>query len=112
MEKQGDEIVAIIVVNPNGNQIGATQFDVYFDNTKLEYKTLQSTTTQSSNFARNNSSFISVGSLNTSGGSISNIGYKIIFKAKESIGNLLGLISVKSIETLNTSLNKINVEVK
>lgn len=112
MEKQGDEIVAIIVVNPNGNQIGATQFDVYFDNTKLEYKTLQSTTTQSSNFARNNNSFISVGSLNTSGGSISNIGYKIIFKAKESIGNLLGLISVKSIETLNTSLNKINVEVK
>lgn len=112
MEKQGDEIVATIVVNSNGNQIGATQFDVYFDNSKLEYKTLQSTTTQSSNFARNNGSFISIGSLNTSGGSISNIGYKVVFKPKETIGNLLGLMSVKSVETLNTSLNKIKVEVK
>jgi hypothetical protein len=112
MEKEADDIVLIIDVNPNGNQIGATQFDVYFDNTKLEYKTLQSTTTQSSNFARNNGSFISIGSLNTSGGSIANIGYKVVFKPKESIGNLLGLISVKSIETLNTSLNKINVKVQ
>ena len=83
MEKQDDEVVAIIVVNPNGNQIGATQFDVYFDKTKLEYKTLQSTTTQSSNFARNNGSFVSIGSLNTSGGSISNIGYKVIFNQKK-----------------------------
>ncbi len=112
MEKQDDEVVAIIVVNPNGNQIGATQFDVYFDNTKLEYKTLQSTTTQSSNFARNNGSFVSIGSLNTSGGSISNIGYKVIFKPKETIGNLLGLISVKNVETLNTSLNKINIKIE
>ncbi len=111
MEKQGDEIVAIIMVNPNGNQIGATQFDVFFDNTKLEYKTLQSTTTQSSNFARNNGSFISIGSLNTTGGSISNIGYKVIFKPKTTITNILGLISVKSVETLNTSLNKIVVKV-
>lgn len=112
MEKQDDEVVAIIVVNPNGNQIGATQFDVYFDKTKLEYKTLQSTTTQSSNFARNNGSFVSIGSLNTSGGSISNIGYKVIFKPKETIGNLLGLISVKNVETLNTSLNKINIKIE
>jgi len=111
MEKVGDSIIATIVVNPNGNQIGATQFDVYFDNSVLEYTSTQTTTTQSSNFNRSNGSFISVGSLNTSGGSISNIGYKITFKPKTTITNILGLISVKSVETLNTSLNKINVKV-
>jgi len=111
MEKVGDSIVATIVVNPNGNEIGATQFDVYFDNSILEYTSTQSTTSQSSNFSRNNVLFISVGSLNTSGGTISNIGYKITFKPKTTVTNVLGLISVKSVETLNTSLNKINIKV-
>jgi len=111
MEKVGDSVIATIIVNPNGNQIGATQFDVYFDNSILEYTSTQSTTSQSSNFSRNNGSFISVGSLNTSGGTISNIGYKITFKPKITVTNVLGLISVKSVETLNTSLNKINIKV-
>jgi len=52
-----------------------------------------------------------MGSLSTSGGSISNVGYKVVFKPKTTITNILGLISVKSVETLNTSLNKINVKV-
>jgi len=111
MEKVGDSVIATIIVNPNGNKIGATQFDVYFDNSVLEYTSTQTTTTQSSNFNRNNGSFISVGSLNTSGGLISNIGYKITFKTKTTITNILGLISVKSVETLNTSLDKINIKV-
>jgi hypothetical protein len=111
MEKQGDDIVATIVVNPNGNQIGATQFDVYFDNSKIEFSKVEFNNTQSTNFGRNNGSFISLGSLSTSGGSISNVGYKVVFKPKNTITNILGLISVKSVETLNTSLNKINVKV-
>jgi hypothetical protein len=111
MEKADDTIIATISVDPNGNQIGATQFDIYFDNSILEYVSTQSTTLQSSNFSRNNGSFISVGSLNTSGGSISNIGYKITFKPKTTITNILGLVSIKSVETINTSLNKINIKI-
>ena len=111
MERVGDSVVATIMVNPNGNQIGATQFDVYFDNSVLSFSSTQFTTSGGANFSRNNGSFISLGSLNTSGGSISNIGYKVVFKPKSTITNLLGLISVKSTETLNTSLNKINVKV-
>jgi len=111
MEKIDDNIVATIVLNPNGNQIGATQFDVYFDNSKIEFSKVEFNNTQSTNFSRNNGSFISLGSLITSGGTISNVGYKIVFKPKTTITNILGLISVKSVETLNTSLNKINVKV-
>lgn len=111
MEKIDDNIVATIVLNPNGNQIGATQFDVYFDNSKIEFSKVEFNNTQSTNFGRNNGSFVSLGSLITSGGTISNVGYKIVFKPKTTITNILGLISVKSVETLNTSLNKINVKV-
>lgn len=112
MEKIDDNIVATILLNPNGNQIGATQFDVYFDNSVLEFSKVEFNNTQSTNFGRNNGSFISLGSLSTSGGSISNVGYKVIFKPKTTITNILGLISVKSVETLNTSLNKINVKIQ
>ena len=111
MEKIDDNIVATIVLKPNGNQIGATQFDVYFDNSKIEFSKVEFNNTQSTNFGKNNGSFISLGSLSTSGGSISNVGYKVVFKPKTTITNILGLISVKSVETLNTSLNKINVKV-
>jgi len=112
MEKDGESIIATIVLNPNGNQIGATQFDVYFDNSILDFSKVEFNNTQSTNFGRNNGTFISIGSLSTSGGTISNIGYKVTFKPKTAVTNLLGLISVKSVETLNTSLNKINVKVQ
>ncbi len=111
MEKVGDSVIATIELNSNGNQIGATQFDMFFDNSVLEFSSIQFSNTNSTNFGRNNGSTISIGSLNTSGGTISNMGYKVTFKPKTTVTNLLGLISVKSVETLNTSLNKINVKV-
>lgn len=111
MEKDGDNVITTIMVNPNGNQIGATQFDIHFDNSVLDFVKVEYNNTSSTNFARNNGSFVSIGSLNTSGGSISNIGYKVVFKPKTTIGNILGLISVKSVETLNTSLTKLNIKV-
>ena len=111
MEKVGENIVLSIVITPNGNQIGATQFDVYFDNSILDFIKVEYNNSQSTNFAKNNGSFISLGSLNTSGGSLSNIGYKVIFKPKSQITNTLGLITVKHNETLSTNLNKLNVKV-
>jgi hypothetical protein len=55
---------------------------------------------------------VNIGSLNTSGGSISNIGYKITFKPKTTITNILGLISIQNIETLGINLNKLSVKIK
>ncbi len=111
LEKVGDSVVATINLNPNGNQIGATQFDVFFDNSILDFTSVQFSNSNSTNFGKNNGTFISIGSLSTSGGTISNIEYKVTFKPKTTVTNLLGLISVKSVETLNTSLNKIIVKV-
>ena len=112
MEKVGDSIIATIKIIPNGNEIGATQFIIHYDNSILNFSKVEFSNTQSTNFGKNNGSSISVGSLNTSGGSISNVGYKIIFKPKTTITNILGLISVQNIETLGINLNKLSVKIK
>ncbi len=112
MEKVGDSIIATIKLIPNGNEIGATQFIVHYDNSVLDYSKVEFSNNQSTNFGRNNGSSVGVGSLNTSGGSISNIGYKIVFKPKTTINNVLGLISIQNVETLGINLNKLNVKIK
>ena len=112
MEKVGDSVVLTIDVNMNGNQVGATQFDVFFDNSVLGYSSTKFSNTSSTNFSRNNGSSISVGSLNTSGGTIQNIKYTVSFKSKTTLTNLLGLISIKDVETLNNNMTKLNVTIQ
>lgn len=111
MEKVGDSIVTTIKINSNGNQIGATQFNVFFDNTLLDYSQTTFSNNTSTNFAKNNGSVISLGTLNTSGNSIGNMEYKIVFKPKKTITNILGTISVINVETIDIKSNKLNVKV-
>ena len=112
MEKLGDSIIATIKLIPNGNEIGATQFIVYYDNSILDFSKVEFTNNQATNFGRNNGQSVNIGSLNTSGGTISNVGYKITFKPKTNITNILGLISVQNVETLGINLNKLSVKIK
>jgi hypothetical protein len=112
MEKVNDSIIATIKLIPNGNEIGATQFIVHYDNSVLDFSKVEFTNNQSTNFGKNNGQSVNIGSLNTSGGSISNIGYKITFKPKTTITNILGLISVQNVETLGINLNKLSVKIK
>jgi hypothetical protein len=111
MERVGENIVATIKINSNGNQIGATQFDVHFDNSVLEYTQTTFNNNTSTNFSKNSGSVISLGSLNTSNGSIGDMEYKVVFKPKTTIGNILGLISVINVETIDTKSNKLNIKV-
>ena len=112
MEKIGDSVIATIKLNPNNNEIGATQFIVHYDNSVLDFSKVEFSNTQSTNFSRNNGQSVNIGSLNTSGGSIPNVGYKIIFKPKTTITNILGLISIQNVETLGINLNKLSVKIK
>jgi hypothetical protein len=112
MEKVNDSIIATIKLIPNGNEIGATQFIVHYDNSVLDFSKVEFTNNQSTNFGKNNGQSMNIGSLNTSGGSISNIEYKITFKPKTTITNILGLISVQNVETLGINLNKLSVKIK
>ena len=111
MEKVGDNIIVTIKLNTNGNEVGATQFNVYFDNTILDYVKTEYTNETNANFARNNGKVITLGTLNTSGGNISDIEYKVTFKSKTPINDILGLITIQNIETLNTTLKKLLIKI-
>ncbi len=112
MEKIGDVVETTILVIPNGNQIGATQFEVSFDNSILEYVKSEYDNKTDINFARNNGNSIGIGTLNTSGNAIGTIGYKLTFRPKSTLTNILGLISVKNIETIDTNLNKLSIKIQ
>jgi hypothetical protein len=112
MEKVGDVVEATISVIPNGNQIGAVQFEVLFDNSMLEYVKSEYDNKTDINFARNGGSSINIGTLNTSGNAIGATGYKLTFKPKSIITNILGLISVKNVETIDIKLNKLPIKIQ
>lgn len=111
LEKVGDEIVATISLDPAGKEIGATQFALYYDNTALEFNKVSFNNTTLTNFAKNDGSMVNLGSLNTNGGAISNITYKVTFKPKTTITNLLGLISIYNLETVGVNLNKLIIKI-
>jgi hypothetical protein len=112
MEQKDGNVETTIILNQNGNEVGATQFNVNFDNTILDYVKTEFTNKNDINFARKDVSSVNVGTLSTSGTPITNIGYKITFKPKSQLTNILGLISVQSVETIDTKSKQIKVIVQ
>ncbi len=112
MEIKDGMVEVTISVDPGQNQIGATQFIVKFDNSILDHNKTEFTNKNDINFSRKESSLINVGTLNTNGNPVSNLGYKIIFKSKSDLKNILGLVSVESIETIGTDSKQLKVKVQ
>ncbi len=109
MELKDGLLEISITVTPNGNEIGATQFNVAYDNTILDYTKTDFTNKNDINFARVDPGSLNVGTLNTSGLPISNIGYKLYFKPKTTIKNILGLVSIQNIETIDTKSKQLKI---
>jgi hypothetical protein len=112
MEQKDGNIECTIILNQNGNEVGATQFNVNFDNTVLDYVNTEFTNKNDVNFARKDVNSVNVGTLSTRGTPISNVSYKLTFNPKSKINNILGLISIKSIETIDTKSKQLKVIVQ
>jgi hypothetical protein len=112
MEIKEGFVEVTISVDPNQNQIGASQFIVKFDNSILDHNKTEFTNKNDINFSRKESSLINIGTLNTNGNPVSNLGYKITFKPKSDLKNILGLVSVESIETIGTDSKQLKVKVQ
>ena len=112
LEKTDDDVILTIKMLPNGNQIGATQFNVFFDESILEFTNVTYDNNTITNFNRKNGSFLSLGSLSINGQPLTNIGYKMVFKQKTKVNNVLGLITVLNTETLGLDMNKLTVKVQ
>lgn len=99
-------------LNPKENKLKGVQYNVYFDTTKLEFQKVETNST-AQNFGTSNGKRVSVGSIITSGDTIldNTTEYRIIFKTKEELKNILGLIYVKPIDSVNENGDQLVVKI-
>ena len=109
----GDSVVVTINVNPLQQQLVGTQFNLNFDNSILSYSaTGFSTKGNPTNFAKTGNNYVTIGSLNMSGGILDNTTtYKVSFKTNTKIDSILGLISISNYEGISIGGNNLNVKI-
>jgi len=113
-ELVGDSVTAYITIDPLGQELVGTQFQLNYDNTLLKfsgvsYKTKGNVT----NYGTDKGDYINLGSLITDGGILDNTTeYKISFKPQTKLDNVLGLISVGFMDAVNKSGKTLKVIMK
>jgi hypothetical protein len=111
----GDSIYAYITLDPLGQNVVGTQFQLNYDNSVLKFKGIQFTTKGSpTNYATDKSTYINLGSLISDGStSLDNTTtYKISFSSNTKLSNILGLISIGATDAVNKSGISLKVKMK
>ena len=113
IEKTEEHIIITLDVPENNFNLVGSEFRIGFDNERVEYDKLE-TTTMMNSFDAKRSSYIKVGSISVDGSMNLNGGvqYKIYFKPIQSFDSTLGLVSVKKSEVVDKNANTINVIIK
>ena len=110
----GDSVYAYITLDPLGQNVVGTQFQLNYDNSVLKFKGIQFTTKGSpTNYATDKSNYINLGSLISDGStSLDNTtSYKISFSSNTKLDNILGLISIGSTDAVNQSGKTLKIKV-
>jgi len=103
-ELVADSIYAYITLDPLGQNVVGTQFQLNYDNSVLKFKGIQFITKGSpTNYATDKGSYINLGSLISDGstGLDKTTTYKISFSSNTKLDNILGLISIGSTDAVN-----------
>ena len=110
----GDSVYTYITLDPLGQNVVGTQFQLNYDNSVLKFKGIQFTTKGSpTNYATDKGDYINLGSLISDGStSLDNTtSYKISFSSNTKLDNILGLISIGSTDAVNQSGKSLKVKV-
>ena len=110
----GDSIYAYITLDPLGQNVVGTQFQLNYDNSVLKFKGIQFTTNGSpTNYASDKGDYINLGSLVSDGSTSLDkmTTYKISFSSNTKLDNILGLISIGTTDAVNQSGKTLNVRV-
>jgi len=110
----GDSIYAYITLDPLGQNVVGTQFQLNYDNSVLKFKGIQFTTKGSpTNYATDKGNYINLGSLVSDGStSLDNTTtYKISFSSNTKLDNILGLISIGSTDAVNKDGKTLKIKV-
>ena len=110
----GDSIYAYIALDPLGQNVVGTQFQLNYDNSVLKFKGIQFITKGSpTNYATDKGNYINLGSL-VSDGSTSldtTTSYKISFSSNTKLNNILGLISIGSTDAVNKDGKTLKIKI-
>jgi len=113
-EVVGDSIYAYITLDPLGQNVVGTQFQLNYDNSVLKFKGIQFTTKGSpTNYATDKGDYINLGSLISDGStSLDNTtSYKISFSSNTKLDNILGLISIGSTDAVNKDGKTLKIKI-
>jgi len=113
IEKTEEHIVVTLDLPQNNFNLVGSEFRIGFDNTRLEYDKIETTTTMNT-FDAKRETYLKIGSISTDGSMNLNGGvqYKIYFKQLQSLNSTLGLVSVKKSEVVDKNANQIGVIIK
>jgi hypothetical protein len=103
-----------INVNPQTNQLSGVQFQLNYDNTMLEFDSVDfKTSGNPTNFGNNRGTFVNVGSIINNGLGLldDKTQYMVKFKVKTSIKNSLGLVSIGDTDAVSKDGIQLRVEV-
>ena len=110
----GDSIYVYITLDPLGQNVVGTQFQLNYDNSVLKFKGIQFTTNGSpTNYATDKGNYINLGSLVSDGSTSLDkmTTYKISFSSNTKLDNILGLISIGSTDAVNKDGKTLKIKI-
>jgi hypothetical protein len=108
-------VIGYIEVNPLEIQLTGVQFILNYDNSVLEFESVEyKTSGNPTNFGTNRGTFINLGSIINNGNGVldNKTQYIIKFKTKTSIQNSFGLVSVGGSDAVSLNGNQLKVILK
>lgn len=113
-ELKDGKVYATVTLNPGSQEVVGTQYKLAFDNSKLQFESINFETVNSStNFASNKQDFIKFGSLIQAGNEVlsGSTKYTLIFTPKVQLSNTLGLIVISNTDAVNKQGLQLNLEI-
>lgn len=112
-ELKDGHVYVTINVNPRSNQLSGVQFQLNYDNTMLQFDSVDfKTSGNPTNFGSNRGTFVNVGSIINNGLGLldDKTQYMVKFKVKTSIKNSLGLVSMGDTDAVSKDGIQLKVE--
>ena len=112
-EVSNDKVIITISLDPLQQSVVGTQFQLNYDNTKLKFEKVDFITKGNPmNYGTNRGSFVSIGSLITSGdGSLDKTTeYRVVFSPIGIINDILGLTSISTTDAVNKDGKQLKVK--
>ena len=113
ISKEEDKFVVTLNVPQNNYNIVGSEFRIGYDNTRVEFDRIE-TTSNLQSFSAERTNYIKLGSISTDGSQNLNGGvqYKIYFSPQQTFESTLGLLSVTKSELVKQNGSEINHKIK